>query len=149
MRGEIDLRISIDVVIRAAAQTVATGKKISSIRHGCIEYGGIESTKTEVICAEATIGRTARPEWRTDGLIQCGEDEERVSDRGLPALDAHRMRDFVSDIGILEEGSGRIGRCIHECTCESSVCRSLTTRVCVLLVVFVKPGVPNVSEVAL
>jgi hypothetical protein len=70
MRGDVDLGISINVVIGAAAKTVATCQEIASIRHGSIKYRGTTLSKTEVIRAEATNGRTARPEeGTTDELI--------------------------------------------------------------------------------
>jgi hypothetical protein len=33
----------------------------------------------------------------------------------LPALHAHRVRDFVAYIGILEHGGRWVGRPIHKC----------------------------------
>src|SRR6516162_2733092 len=123
---------------------------VASIRHGPIEDDAIRRTKTEVIRARVTSGRTAYPAEQggtTDELVQRRVDEERVVNPGLPALHAHRVHDFMLDICILEEGSGWIGRRIHKGACEFGVRRSTAIRLGVLLVVCIQPGVPDISEV--
>jgi hypothetical protein len=154
MRGDVDLGISVDVVIGAAdaGTTEAARQGVASIRHGPIEDDAVRRTKTEVIRAQVTIGRTAKPAEQggsTDELVQRRVDEERVVNTGLPALHAHRVHDFMLDIGILEEGSEWVGRGIHEGACELGVCGSTAIRLGVLLVVCVQPGVPAISEVTL
>ena len=85
----------------------------------------------------------------TDELVPRRVDEERVVNPGRPALYAHRVHDFMLDIGILEEGSGWVGRGIHEGACELGVRGSTAIRLGVLLVVCVQPRVPAISEVTL
>ena len=152
VRGEVDLGIGVDVVIGAEAETAAMRQGVTSIRHGPVQDGTIRRTKSEVIPARATTGRTATPadqEGLTDELVQRRVDEERVVNPGLPALHAHRVHDFMLDICILEEGSGWIGRRIHKGACEFGVRRSTAIGLGVLLVVCIQPGVPDISEVTL
>jgi hypothetical protein len=85
----------------------------------------------------------------TDELVPRRVDEERVVNPGRPALYAHRVHDFMLDIGILEEGSGWVGRGIYEGACELGVRGSTAIRLGVLLVVCVQPLVPAISEVTL
>src|SRR5579863_955763 len=116
MRGDVDLGISSSVVIGAAAQTVALCQGIAGIRQGRVEDDASRRPKTEVISTGVTNGRTTSPqEGATDELIQGGVDEEQVGNPRHPPLHAHRMRDFIPDIGILEERGGWIGGRIHKC----------------------------------
>src|SRR5215472_16670124 len=112
VRGEVDLGISVDVVIGAEAETAAMHQGVASIRHGPIEDDAVRRSEGKVIRALGTIRRTAYPAEQggtADELVQRRVDEERVVNPGLPALHAHRVHDFMPEIGILEEGSGWIG----------------------------------------